>query len=149
MRSGCDQGGDCGSGGLAADGRTRKKSCAGKSITGYNEAQSAERRVSVRNGSGEDRNRCARAHGFDALKSGEGKSKIGLVTNQTGVDSEGRRTIDVLAGAPGVSLEAIFSPEHGVTGTVDTTVVGNPKMLRPVFRCTASTGLRCGAAPQR
>ena len=53
--------------------------------------------------------------------------KIGLVTNQTGVDSDGRRTIDVLAQAPGVSLEAIFSPEHGVTGAVDTTVIGNSK----------------------
>ncbi len=66
-------------------------------------------------------------HGFDALKSGEAKRKVGLVTNQTGVDSEGRRTIDVLASAPGVSLEAIFSPEHGVTGTLDTTDVGNSK----------------------
>ena len=67
------------------------------------------------------------AHRFDGLKSAEAKRKIGLVTNQTGVDSNGRRTIDVLAQAPGVSLEAIFSPEHGVTGTVDTTVIGNSK----------------------
>jgi uncharacterized protein YbbC (DUF1343 family) len=43
------------------------------------------------------------------------------------VDREGRRTIDVLAAAPGISLEAIFSPEHGVTGEVDTTEVGNSK----------------------
>jgi uncharacterized protein YbbC (DUF1343 family) len=49
------------------------------------------------------------------------------VTNQTGVDAEGRRTIDVLAQAPGVSLEAIFSPEHGVTGTLDTTDINNSK----------------------
>ena len=56
-----------------------------------------------------------------------GKKKIGVVTNQTGVDLEGRRTIDVLAGAPGVSLEAIFSPEHGVTGTLDTTDINNSK----------------------
>jgi uncharacterized protein YbbC (DUF1343 family) len=50
-----------------------------------------------------------------------------LVTNQTGVDAEGRRTIDVLAHAPGISLDAIFSPEHGVAGTLDTTNVGNSK----------------------
>lgn len=41
---------------------------------------------------------------------------VGLVTNQTGVDAAGRRTIDLLAAAPGVRLTAIFSPEHGLTG---------------------------------
>ena len=53
------------------------------------------------------------------------KRRIGLVTNQTGVDLSGKRTIDVLAQAPGVELVAIFSPEHGVTGTLDTTKVGD------------------------
>jgi uncharacterized protein YbbC (DUF1343 family)/CubicO group peptidase (beta-lactamase class C family) len=96
-----------------------------ESITGYNEAQSAARKMAVRNGGVKTGIDLLEAHGFDALKSGDGKRKIGLVTNQTGVDAEGRRTIDVLAGVPGVSLEAIFSPEHGVTGTVDTTSVGN------------------------
>ena len=43
------------------------------------------------------------------------------------MDSQGRRTIDVLAQAPGISLEAIFSPEHGVTGTLDTTDIANSK----------------------
>ncbi len=61
----------------------------------------------------------------DLLKSTEGKKRIGLVTNQTGIDSQGVRTIDVLAKAPGVSLEAIFSPEHGVTGTLDVTGISN------------------------
>lgn len=42
--------------------------------------------------------------------------KVGLVTNQTGVDSKGRRGIDLLAAAPGVRLKAIFSPEHGLSG---------------------------------
>jgi uncharacterized protein YbbC (DUF1343 family) len=53
------------------------------------------------------------------------------LTNQTGVDLDGRRTIDVLAAAhilnPGVSLDAIFSPEHGVTGSLDTTDIHNSK----------------------
>jgi len=66
-------------------------------------------------------------HGFDLLKAAEGKKHIGLVTNQTGVDASGKRTIDVLAQAPGVSLDAIFSPEHGVTGTLDTTNVTDTK----------------------
>lgn len=45
----------------------------------------------------------------------QGKT-VGLITNQTGVDREGRRTIDVLAHAPGVKLATIFSPEHGIFG---------------------------------
>ena len=40
---------------------------------------------------------------------------------------QGRRTIDVLAQAPGISLDAIFSPEHGVTGELDTTDIANSK----------------------
>ena len=98
-----------------------------KSITGYNEALSAARHVSVRNGSVKNGIDVLEEHGFDVLQVAGGKKKIGVVTNQTGVDLEGRRTIDVLAAAPGVSLDAIFSPEHGVTGTLDTTDVGNSK----------------------
>lgn len=52
---------------------------------------------------------------------------MGVVTNQTGLDSSGHRTIDVLAHVPGVQLTAIFSPEHGVTGELDTTKVGNSR----------------------
>jgi uncharacterized protein YbbC (DUF1343 family)/CubicO group peptidase (beta-lactamase class C family) len=96
-----------------------------KSITGYNEAQSAARRMSSRNGTVKNGIDVLEAHGFDVLQAASGKKKIGVVTNQTGLDADGKRTIDVLAQAPGVSLEAIFSPEHGVTGTLDTTHVGN------------------------
>jgi uncharacterized protein YbbC (DUF1343 family)/CubicO group peptidase (beta-lactamase class C family) len=101
-----------------------------KSITGYNEAETAARHVSARNGSVQAGIDVLEAHGFDRLrpsegKSPEGKRRIGVLTNQNGVDAQGRRTIDVLAQAPGVSLQAIFSPEHGVTGTLDTTTVGN------------------------
>ncbi|MGC1965015.1 MAG: DUF1343 domain-containing protein [Candidatus Acidiferrales bacterium] len=48
--------------------------------------------------------------------------RVGLITNQTGVDSQGRRTIDVLAHAEGVKLVALFSPEHGIAGKADATV---------------------------
>ena len=41
---------------------------------------------------------------------------IGLLTNNTGIDAQGKRTIDVLAAAPGVKLAAIFAPEHGIFG---------------------------------
>jgi uncharacterized protein YbbC (DUF1343 family)/CubicO group peptidase (beta-lactamase class C family) len=97
------------------------------SITGYNEAQSAARRSSTRNGSVKTGIDVLEEHGFDALKAPQGKRRIGLLTNQTGVDGEGRRTIDVLEQAAGVSVEAIFSPEHGVTGTLDTTDINNSK----------------------
>ncbi|MFL6308351.1 MAG: exo-beta-N-acetylmuramidase NamZ domain-containing protein, partial [Candidatus Sulfotelmatobacter sp.] len=98
-----------------------------QSITGYNEAMSAERRMSARNGSVKNGIDVLEEHGFDVLKAAEGKKHIGLVTNQTGVDASGKRTIDVLAAAPGISLDAIFSPEHGVTGTLDTTDINNSK----------------------
>src|SRR6202451_1211900 len=97
------------------------------SITGYNEAQSAARRMSSRNGAVKTGIDVLEDRGFDVLKAPQGKKRIGVVTNQAGTDAQGRRTIDVLAQSPGVSLDAIFSPEHGVTGTLDTTVLSNSK----------------------
>jgi uncharacterized protein YbbC (DUF1343 family)/CubicO group peptidase (beta-lactamase class C family) len=44
---------------------------------------------------------------------------VGLVTNQTGVDTKGRRNVDLLAKAAGVRLQSVFSPEHGLDGTLD------------------------------
>jgi uncharacterized protein YbbC (DUF1343 family)/CubicO group peptidase (beta-lactamase class C family) len=45
--------------------------------------------------------------------------RVGLITNQTGLDATGRRTIDLLRAAPGVRLTAIFSPEHGLYGDMN------------------------------
>jgi uncharacterized protein YbbC (DUF1343 family) len=61
------------------------------------------------------------AQNFAAL---QGK-RVGLITNHTGVDSAGRRSIDVLAHAPGVKLVALFSPEHGIAGRMDETVANS------------------------
>ena len=100
-------------------------------ITGYNEAATASRNVQVRNGSVKT--------GIDVLEENHfempwlrppnrhNAKRVGLLTNQTGVDSEGRRTIDVLAHAPGIKLTAIFSPEHGPEGKLDTTQIGNSR----------------------
>ncbi|HXM95923.1 MAG TPA: DUF1343 domain-containing protein [Candidatus Dormibacteraeota bacterium] len=44
---------------------------------------------------------------------------VGLITNHTGIDSEGRSTVDIFAHAPGVQLVALFSPEHGLAGRFD------------------------------
>jgi uncharacterized protein YbbC (DUF1343 family) len=40
--------------------------------------------------------------------------RVGLLTHRSGVDGRGRRTADVLRAAPGVTLVALFSPEHGL-----------------------------------
>jgi uncharacterized protein YbbC (DUF1343 family)/CubicO group peptidase (beta-lactamase class C family) len=99
-----------------------------ESITGYNEAETAEHKLTARNGNvliGIDvveRQDFAAFHGNTTAP-----KRIGLLTNQTGIDAEGRRTIDILAHAPRISLQAIFSPEHGVTGSLDTTDISNSK----------------------
>jgi len=45
--------------------------------------------------------------------------RIGLITNHTGHDRARRATIDLLKDAPGVTLVALFGPEHGIRGEVD------------------------------
>jgi uncharacterized protein YbbC (DUF1343 family) len=52
------------------------------------------------------------ANQFEPLK---GK-RVGLITNQTGADSRGRLTREILAKAPGVKLISLFAPEHGLDG---------------------------------
>jgi uncharacterized protein YbbC (DUF1343 family) len=44
--------------------------------------------------------------------------RVGLITNHTGRDERGRSSIDLLHSAPGVKLVALFSPEHGIRGTI-------------------------------
>lgn len=44
---------------------------------------------------------------------------VALLTNQTGRDKRGARTIDLLHAAEGVDLVSIWSPEHGVQGVRD------------------------------
>jgi uncharacterized protein YbbC (DUF1343 family) len=48
---------------------------------------------------------------------------IGLVTNHSGLDRAGRSTIDLLHSAKGVTLVALFGPEHGIRGTADERIV--------------------------
>jgi uncharacterized protein YbbC (DUF1343 family) len=61
-----------------------------------------------------------------------GKLRIALMTDQAGLDRNGRRTIDVLvqdatAQVPGLSVTTLFSPEHGINGILDTTNIGNDR----------------------
>jgi len=60
---------------------------------------------------------------------------VGLITNHTGVDYQGRTTIEVLAHAPGVQLVALFSPEHGIAGHADEKVASSkdPSTGLPIF----------------
>jgi len=44
--------------------------------------------------------------------------RVGLITNQTGVDRSSKRNIDVMRAA-GVNIAALFSPEHGISGIED------------------------------
>ncbi|HXY00037.1 MAG TPA: DUF1343 domain-containing protein, partial [Candidatus Limnocylindrales bacterium] len=57
---------------------------------------------------------------------------VGLITNHTGVDFNGKSTIELLAHAPGVEIVALFSPEHGIAGHADEKVASSKD---------ASTGL--------
>jgi uncharacterized protein YbbC (DUF1343 family)/CubicO group peptidase (beta-lactamase class C family) len=94
-------------------------------VTGYSELAAGSRHLTARNGhvlTGID---VLEKDNFASLKKDKEQITIGLFTNQTGVDATGKRTIDVLAGAPGIKLAVIFSPEHGIFGTVDTTKVDN------------------------
>ena len=45
--------------------------------------------------------------------------RVGLITNQTGIGADGVPSIDRLSDHPGVQLVALFSPEHGIRGTVE------------------------------
>ena len=54
----------------------------------------------------------------DSLHLLQGK-RVGLITNPSGRDREGRSTIDLLYRAPGVKLVALFGPEHGLRGTAE------------------------------
>lgn len=103
-------------------------------ITGYNESLSGLRRWQERNG--------AVKTGIDVLEADHfkelaemaahhgGRLRLGLLTNQTGIDGEGRRTIDILfhdarGDVRGLTLETLFSPEHGIRGALDETGIPN------------------------
>ena len=99
-------------------------------LTGYNESLTGARRWSARNGDVMTGIDVLEAEHFATLQTladrHGGVLRIGLLTNQTGINREGRRTIDVLAhAAPSLKLTTLFSPEHGIAGTADTTKIAN------------------------
>jgi len=67
----------------------------------------------------------------DSIRLVAGK-RVALITNQTGVDERGRRSIDLLASDPravaaNVKLVRLFAPEHGASGTEDKSNVADEK----------------------
>jgi uncharacterized protein YbbC (DUF1343 family) len=67
----------------------------------------------------------------DSLRLIAGK-RVGLITNQAGVDEKGRSGIDLLYTDPrvkkaGTTLVALFAPEHGIRGTEDHTNVADSR----------------------
>ena len=66
---------------------------------------------------------------------------IGLITNHTGLDSQGRSTVDLLSRAPGLHLVALFSPEHGLAGRNDERVSSTKDTATglPVFSLYGTT----------
>src|SRR6202790_4458722 len=73
---------------------------------------------------------------FEAQKFAALRNKhVGLITNHTGIDSQGRSTADLIAHASGVHLVALFSPEHGLAGRNDEKVSStkDPGPGRPIF----------------
>jgi len=115
-------------------------------ITGYNESRMAGRRLDHRNGEVNMGIDVLEEHGFRELHADANRPvRVGLVTNQTGVDTQGRRTVDVLAHAAGVQLAAIFSPEHGIEGTADTSEIADTKDAAtgtPVYSVYGSTNAK-------
>jgi len=63
--------------------------------------------------------------------------RVGLITNQTGIDRSGRSAIDLIAAHPDVKLVALLAPEHGIRGTAEAGVKiedeRDPKTGLPVF----------------
>ena len=84
-----------------------------RSLTGYFELLRSYRVQGVRNGKVKTGIDVLAAQNFAPLAG----LRVGLITNQTGRDAEGRRTVDLLYRALGVRLKAIFGPEHGFAGT--------------------------------
>lgn len=87
----------------------------------YSEVVKSLRTFAARNDGSEGSTRVLT--GIDVLERDNFKQlaglRIGLVTNHTGLNRDGRATIDVLSKAPGVKLVALFSPEHGIRGLLD------------------------------
>ena len=67
--------------------------------------------------------------------------RVGLITNHTSLDAQGRSAARLLLRAPGVTLAAVFSPEHGLLGRADEKVASSrdPETGVPVYSLYGDT----------
>jgi uncharacterized protein YbbC (DUF1343 family)/CubicO group peptidase (beta-lactamase class C family) len=86
-----------------------------QSLTGYYELMKSYRIHGFRNGKVQTGIDVLSAKNFSPLDG----LRVGLITNHSGLDSAGRRTIDLLFRARDVKLVSIFVPEHGLLGNMD------------------------------
>lgn len=83
------------------------------------------------------------ADGFAELRG----LRIGLITNQSGVNRAGLSDVEALSDAPGLKLAAIFTPEHGLYGDVDGLVDSGFELTtgRPLYSLYGETTRPGGA----
>jgi uncharacterized protein YbbC (DUF1343 family) len=71
---------------------------------------------------------------------------VGLVTNHTGIDRQGRSSIDLLDEHPSVELVALYGPEHGIRGDEPEGVVVasdvDPRTGVPIHSLYGGAGMR-------
>jgi CubicO group peptidase (beta-lactamase class C family) len=75
--------------------------------------------------------------------------RVGLITNQTGIDAQRRSTIDLLAAAPDVKLKKLFSPEHGIRGELDQEKIGDTKDKKTGLPVLSLYGERRAPSPEQ
>lgn len=108
-----------------------------------------EKSVSVANNviasSSTEKNNSGVRSGLDVLEEEQfaalaGK-RIGLITNQSGLDAHGHHAVDLLRQNADVKLVALFSPEHGLYGNVDAKIASStdPKTGLPVYSLYGKT----------
>jgi uncharacterized protein YbbC (DUF1343 family)/CubicO group peptidase (beta-lactamase class C family) len=85
----------------------------------------------------------------ESFRSLRGK-RVGLITNQTGLDRAGNRNVDQMLAAK-INVTTLFSPEHGLEGVADIDIANgkDPKTGVPVVSLYLPDQRRLSAAQMR
>jgi uncharacterized protein YbbC (DUF1343 family)/CubicO group peptidase (beta-lactamase class C family) len=88
-----------------------------------------------------------RDEGFERLRG----RRIGLLTNASGRARDGMSTVDLLTSAPGVTLVALFTPEHGLDAAGTGTIADgrDSRTGLPVYSLYRETDAGSAFAPSR
>jgi len=114
----------------------------GAALAGYNDTVTGAgvRRTVARNGQTLTGLDVLAEENFAPLRD----KRIGLITNHTGVDRQGRRNVDLMLAA-GLRLEALLAPEHGLAGESESETIPDsqdPATGLPVRSLYAQGGRR-------